>query len=195
MRVRLVKIFLLAAMAAVFCAIPAYAAAGFVDVICGELEKRGGGLRHVYDETTKLNVFYDEGAYDAVYRMRGDEAFAQWYGRQSLASYADDLRDGVVAVVFTAQRLDGILSPKIAGHQFGFLETHGVVLMGRGAMIVFDDPWGTVGRFLGGAERVEYATANIGDEGGAFICASRRYKNSAFAGLVQEMKRAARQKR
>lgn len=165
-------------------------AAGFASTVVAELERRGDGrdLVKVSDTHANITVFYDTGAYDAVYRTLGDEAFAEWFGALSLDGA--DKRD-MVAVVLTNQRMDGISSPKIFGHKFGFMETEGVILMTPSCMYVFDDPWGTVGQYLGRSDRVDYAYANIGDDGTAFIVGKRRYKNGAFTSLLVEMKRAA----
>lgn len=137
---------------------------------------------------TKITVFYDQGAYDSVYRKRGDEAFAMWFKDISLGGVN---KEDMVAVILTNQRVDGIGSPKLLGHKFGFMETEGVVLMTPSCMYVFDNPWGTIGKYMGKSDRVEYANANIGDNGNTFIVGKRRYKNSAFTSLIVELKRAA----
>lgn len=165
-------------------------AGGFANSVVTELEQRGFGqdLVKVFDKRTNITVFYDPGAYDVVFRKRGDEAFSQWFNGLSLDGIN---KEDIVAVILTNQRVDGIGSPNLFGHKFGFMETEGVVLMTPSCMYVFDNPWGTIGKYLGKSERVDYAYANIGDNGTTFIVGKRRYKNGAFASLLVELKRAA----
>lgn len=185
------NIFMLFVISTIFISSSCVLEAGeFARVVISELEQRGFGqdLVKVADKRTNITVFYDPGAYDAVFRKRGDEAFSTWFN--SLSFNGVDKND-IVAVILTNQRVDGVSSPKLLGHKFGFMETEGVVLMTPSCMFVFDNPWGTIGQYMGKSDRVEYANANIGDNGNTFIVGKRRYKNSAFTSLLVELKRLA----